>query len=383
MLVAAVIGVLSFTGTISADMENLYKSGEIQFIPDPAFGINTDWDSPSLYKLNSLTVADDGAIYAAISRQHKLCKFDANGKLLFTFGKRGQGPGDTIQPKSLSILDNKYLLVNELLVNRKISLFHLDGRIYKVIKAANPVHDSIALKNNRIAIYTINSRNSYQILSVYIKDIVTGKEIPITQKRDKSRMIRDNKDFFMGSAVLGIGYIRRTVDGHLLVAFNYDNEIGIYDENGQKKRSIVLQKEPVKVNSAVISRYKRAMIHHMEKTFKKPGIYIRKFKGLNGLERIFSAHLPFFSNIMVDGHGNILVFDYYFGSEKDFPPFQVYSAQGDFIGNARFNFKPFNIPRNDINTKDEMKFRDNYFYGLFDREKAGDTETRIIKVNFD
>lgn len=139
---------------LHADLLDIYRQGELKLISAENFGAETKWDNPSLYKITSIAVAMDGSIFAAVSKQHKIFKFDNNGKVLFQFGQKGQGPSDLLYPGNLSILDNKYLVVCEYASNRRISIFNLNGKFLKIIRTSYPVISAVALKNNKIAVLT-------------------------------------------------------------------------------------------------------------------------------------------------------------------------------------------------------------------------------------
>jgi hypothetical protein len=149
---------------LHADLLDIYRQGELKLISDANFGEETKWDYPSLYKITSIAVAMDGSIFAAVSKQHKIFKFDKDGKVLFQFGQKGQGPSDLFYPGNLSILDNKYLVVFKYPSNQRISIFNLNGKFEKIIRTSYPVISAVALKNNKIAILTIfylqNSRKT-------------------------------------------------------------------------------------------------------------------------------------------------------------------------------------------------------------------------------
>lgn len=83
--------------------------------PEAAFG-----------SIRDVAVAADGRIYVAEIKQGKVLAFDAHGKFLFAFGKRGQGPGEFSNPIQISIRNAR----REVFVDapRKGVVFDLDGR---------------------------------------------------------------------------------------------------------------------------------------------------------------------------------------------------------------------------------------------------------------
>lgn len=117
---------LSFHGFLFADLIDVYKKGEIKIVPEPEFGKNTNWDL-LLYKgIRSISFTPDGSFFVSGRGLNKIFKFDSNGNLIKSFGKKGQGPGDFVSPRCLSILDDKYLLVG-FSDTPDISIYSIDG----------------------------------------------------------------------------------------------------------------------------------------------------------------------------------------------------------------------------------------------------------------
>ncbi|MFW6128679.1 MAG: 6-bladed beta-propeller [Candidatus Aminicenantaceae bacterium] len=151
-LFLSLIGLFSLASTGNQpEVKDVYKTGIIILKNTPGFGEKTDWDTFFYNTHTDITVAPDGSIFAASSRQHKVFKFDSNGNLIKSFGQKGQGPGDFNVPGDLSILDEKYLVVGKYAGNHRISLFDLEGHFVKVLKTTKSVHYPLALKDGKIA----------------------------------------------------------------------------------------------------------------------------------------------------------------------------------------------------------------------------------------
>ncbi len=66
----------------------VYNSGPIRLEQDTEFGKHTDWKNLFYHLFCDMTVAPDGSIFVASSRQHKIFRFDEKGKLIKSFGQR-------------------------------------------------------------------------------------------------------------------------------------------------------------------------------------------------------------------------------------------------------------------------------------------------------
>jgi hypothetical protein len=125
LLTAVIAFLLGLPVLAGAQAAAVYEKAEIEVRPDPGFGQGTDWAAFIENEFNGLAVAPDGSVFLAQQRAHRVHKFDRAGRLIKSFGRQGQGPGDFNFPQYLSILDGKYLVVGERAEGRRISLFDL------------------------------------------------------------------------------------------------------------------------------------------------------------------------------------------------------------------------------------------------------------------
>jgi hypothetical protein len=80
-------------------------------------------------------VGKDGTAYVLDWKDNKVKVFDARGKFLRAFGKKGQGPGELNQPQGLIITpENEVLIVDGL--NQRFAIFSLDGKFLRNISTA-------------------------------------------------------------------------------------------------------------------------------------------------------------------------------------------------------------------------------------------------------
>ncbi len=137
---------------LNAETQGVNPRQEIELIPDPNFEFEEEEDEVLFYDYaKSVAVAPDGSIFVSNSLQHNVIKFSPNGDIVKTFGQKGQGPGDFLHPYSVTILDDKYLIIKDYVTSRRISVFDLNGNYVKIIKTKKNRHGCLALKNNKIA----------------------------------------------------------------------------------------------------------------------------------------------------------------------------------------------------------------------------------------
>jgi len=135
------------------DLQDQYKKGTIVLKEAAGFAEGIDWQDLFYDLYKDMVVAPNGSIFVSNSRTHNVFKFNKQGKLLKKLGRRGKGPGDFDFPGDLSILDNKYLVVGEYALNRRFSLWDLEGKFIKVIKTNTSIFYLTALRDNRVAYF--------------------------------------------------------------------------------------------------------------------------------------------------------------------------------------------------------------------------------------
>ena len=102
--------------------------GEITFELEEDLSIGNEEDENYLfYKIRDIQVDKEGNIYVSDSGNHRVQKFDKNGKYLLTIGKKGQGPGEFKLPTYIQIDENAgNIYVNN--ESRKIIIFDKEGK---------------------------------------------------------------------------------------------------------------------------------------------------------------------------------------------------------------------------------------------------------------
>ena len=83
------------------------------------------------FQPNDVVVGADGSIYVAEghgAENNSILKFDRNGKLIKTWGRKGSGPGEFDQPHALAFDSRGRLFVGDR-SNNRIQIFDQDGKL--------------------------------------------------------------------------------------------------------------------------------------------------------------------------------------------------------------------------------------------------------------
>ncbi len=321
--------------SVSADLIDVYKKGKITIIPDPEFGTNTNWDILFRDVDQRFAFLPDGSFFRSASANHKVYKFDEQGNLLFEFGQYGQGPGDLNHPSELSILDEKYLIIKEYGLSRRISVFDFDGKFIKLLKINYNANSCISLKNNKIAIVTGSfgpgerKVTSSRADNIFIKNIWTGKEINVasfTQEWMRSKLTAVH---FYGRV-----YISKIDSDKLLVAFTGNPEINIYSLNGEKLFSFKLNLERKEVKKSDIDHLLNKTIENQRTEQGKE--WMRQYIKMNRDKMSFPKSFPYYYKVAVDSEDNILVLLNTWIDDSAVT-FQVYLKDGQYVCTTKIN----------------------------------------------
>ena len=120
----------------SVDGVTVVKSGKqpipaAKLVLEPLFTIGAV-DSPEkeFSSVSAVAFSEDGAIYVLDTKDCLIKAFDPGGRFLFSFGKKGQGPGEWNGPGGLAVTPSKEILVEDIL-NRRLSFHALDGKFLR------------------------------------------------------------------------------------------------------------------------------------------------------------------------------------------------------------------------------------------------------------
>ncbi len=315
---------------LEADLLSKYKSGVIKLEKDLSFAKGINWEDIFYNTYKQISVLPNNKILVSNFKENNLTLFSKNGKKLKTIGQRGKGPGDFYHPRGLSILDNKYVLVTENPMNRKISVVNLNGKFIKVIKTEKTCFQIAALSDNKLAYTHVLSSTAKKFekkIQVIIKDLSTNKETLILSKTIPFKSIlRIKGGIFVFPSHTGEFFIRSSKDKNLLVAYSGENKIYEYNNKGTLIKTIVLQNKAVPVTSKYIKDMKNYYIKHYENA----NSLSKSIKRID-FSQFLDKNLPYYRDISIDEEGNIILLDWnkdYFDKNKHL---SIYNSDGKFI----------------------------------------------------
>jgi hypothetical protein len=125
-MAAALAGAVFTAGTA----QQALKNKESRIVPiklekELTLGERADGQEALFQSIRSFRVDDKGNFYVLDSRAPKLMKFDRDGKVLFSVGRKGQGPGEFMAPSGIEWGKNGSILITDM-GNRRLAYFSAD-----------------------------------------------------------------------------------------------------------------------------------------------------------------------------------------------------------------------------------------------------------------
>jgi ABC-type Fe3+ transport system permease subunit/sugar lactone lactonase YvrE len=200
------------------------RTGRIQVLSDRGSVVRVI-DLPVIEKGYpvGVTVAPGGLMYVADTHYQRVLVYDAQGKLLRSFGEYGTGPGQFIYPTDVAVAPDGRLFVSEYGGNDRVSIYTADGRFLSSFgrlgtgegEFSRP--NSLAIDESRGILYVADACN-HRIARYGLDGTLKG---------------------YLGSAGTGPGQLRYpyglalTADGSLVICENGNNRVQILDPEGR------------------------------------------------------------------------------------------------------------------------------------------------------
>jgi hypothetical protein len=150
--------------------EPLYGEIQLDLEEDLSIGREDD-ENYMFYSARNIALDSDENIYVLDSGNHRIQKFDKDGRFLQTIGKKGQGPGEFENPGDFFLDEQDSIYV---LDSRKIKVFNEETDFMKEIILQNPLYDFFIDTNGDI-IGLANIRRNNENKQAVVRMDASGK----------------------------------------------------------------------------------------------------------------------------------------------------------------------------------------------------------------
>ncbi|NVO21068.1 MAG: hypothetical protein HXX13_15305 [Bacteroidetes bacterium] len=393
----------------SQNLDTYYKKSSVRLEEVPGFAAKTNWESlfPDAEKveygkntglLKEIVVAKDGSIFMCHKTLYEIWKFDRNGNLLKKFGSKGNKPGQFLSHFSIyGLLDGKYLFTSD--NQGRMLFFDTEGRFIKKLQLTYMPLEMVPLKDSKIAILGfVVGKNAKDIVA--IKDFNTGQEKIIwSQARenlDKSSIVVKIPNEGMISLSLPYSHnsftsprLAVSKSGTLLVGIPENGSIAEYSTSGAKLKSYTLKITPLPITDEDIQSNYESFIKResefetrinnnprLNQAEKKETIEQFKSQLPKIKDRsLYPVHLPYFSSLIIDSDGNILVFEFTRDAGSNEFKAYAYDNSGKEIGSSSFVSDSYDLSF----IPSSFSFNNGYVYALAMKKKNEKMPLRLVK----
>lgn len=267
-------------------------------------------------------IDSDGKIYFLISRSIKdfIFKFDAKGNFLFSFGRKGQGPGELELPRYFVVNEMDQIVVTDF-DRKKLFFFEKNGDFIKEIALASNYRMAAPLGNGKIlamkgSFNKEEGRFEFPIILCNedleeMKVLHPGRHMPNFTFANKVNGLQLYIDYNVWKISKGLIYVGNYGSGY---------EFLIYDEEGNLLRKIKKEYQKVKVPDQI----KEKIFNWLKNNFAtfeqvKTKLYFPEF-------------YPPFQFFFLDERGGLYVMTYERGKGPNDFVYDIFNPDGIFIG---------------------------------------------------
>jgi len=323
----------------------------------------SDLAEKNFVDIGEFDVDSEGNIYIESGKggENLIFKFSPEGTLIFSFAKKGRGPGELLDVISLSVNDQDQNFVFDRM-NGKTCLFSGDGSLIKEKKIDENFLEIRPLGNGNYLV-----RKNFPTTADYISSeslLIVDPEFNEIAKLDGRKV----PNFITGKKMKASVYILSWAVSDDLVFTGFQErgyEISVYDFSGNLIRKIVKDYEPVPVTE----EYKNAFMKLFEDPlFDRVRDQIRK-------NIYFPPSLPPFHSFISDDRGRLFVMTYEECDNPDDHMFDIFSEDGTFMGKAGISLC---IDTEGLNAA----IKNDRFYCLREKE-SGYIELAVYKMRWE
>jgi len=218
---------------------------------------------------------DEGNFYVVDYDNHRILKYNPEGKFLFTIGREGQGPGE-FRSLSIPLFDKDDNLYIDDGLNRRISFFDKNGQYLRQVKYqerySNVYFNSkgymVAAQWNIYTDADITKftyvyglfDDKFNIVAEFYKD---EQELPSPTGRDESALVKSYAEVLSMSAFAPqLRYILANND-FVYLGYPEKYEIKVYSSEGKLVKKITRDYDPIPVSEKDKERYAETSYERM------------------------------------------------------------------------------------------------------------------------
>ncbi len=336
--------------------------GEWDFNPRQVWAVAEAGDDIPV-RVGAIQADDDGKIYILEVKMAKILVFAADGKFLFSFGRRGEGPGE------FKTAFNFFLFKDRLIVpdGGRFHIFNKNGVFSRSIFAGSMIFPRAFVDETRFVYVkeTLVDKPAASSLEIFDLDKKEGKHILDLPVEEKLTASSGGMVIMLKDSTTTPGIVLAHRDNHLFFGKSDKYRIRKTDLAGKEIFSFTLEgRKRRKITPA----YKRKRFENvMVNNARMPETMIDQ------MVKSIPDEAPFFNRIIVEKSGLIYIFvaDPVNESSQEI---DIFSPTGKYLYHAKFK-----APDN-YTIKSGPTFKNNELY-LFAEDEEGEGKLLKLTVN--
>jgi hypothetical protein len=264
--------------------------------------------------LQALAVDKDGNMFVLSYKDSAVFVYDREGNFLRKFGRPGQGPGELSYPMTISIQDDRVMVLESI---RRISFFTREGTYLK----------SLSTKDRWVLLAGLDSKgNIYGTEPVMATDNPVYKLLKFDGEMNLSKEITScpgpNPDKGL-NPFMPVSFWQITPADDVLYSRPADYTLEYYDHEGTIFKKVIKAYDPVKVTEEEKESFKKEMGR------------------MGGEIKVnMSDYHPAFRRFICDDKGRLFVQTYEKSAEGNYI-YDIFDAEGRFITRVPMKGRPF------------------------------------------
>ena len=274
-----------------------------------------------LFQVRGLRQLADGSILVLNAGTHELRRYDASGRWLGSFGRRGEGPGEMQFPVTLLPIDADTSWVLDIAL-RRFHVVDATGAIVGSIPLSGPFSGLVGLVDSTTAI-TAEPRQPRGVYDQVLPSTVTLRRVDIrTGAVDTLDVLpggRQEYVYTQGDLVRSVSVpftvmpVVRVRGGAIHVTDGLSPEVRVYDASGELRRIMRVMLDPAPVTSsdwdAVVEGTLEARTRNQRGESRLAAGELDRHRKVYA-EMARPQHLPFFDEMLLTDPAHVWVRHY-------------------------------------------------------------------------
>jgi hypothetical protein len=335
---ASVLLLLPLSASGQVPLDDLYRGGEIQLVPE---FVVTDQDLPDGIYFESFeqawSIARDsaGVLYFADFGANHIKVFDADGTFQRIMGRQGAGPAEFNTPYFTTISDDRLVVWD--MGNARFCILTLEGELLSTRNLNRGEegwpHRLQALPDGRILMesekrHPENPREmSMQVLRLYTSDLTFLRTVYQHEVQSQKWLPEEQANIpvpFRPSLHWGL-----QPDGRIVLGFGDHYHIEVYDVDEGLLFSFDHDRSPARITSADKEQWFAGIVSSRDGVVREgaPEFIVKNTE--------FPRYMPAFDQILVDSEGNVLIHAYLEGVQEErfrYRFYDTFDSEGTYIG---------------------------------------------------